>query len=302
MPDVTSNFKVSQEGFTAMVKRMIFDAENRVKGQVKQNILKHIRPLYIMKPSEVFSLLGTGILFRVGKNYFLCSAAHVFDDFDSAKELCDGKCKMATFGQGATVILRESTVRTPKAADDPKRKKDLIDLGLMKLEPSNVEQIGRDRFLTLDQLDFQDAGSYMSLYCALGYPETRNKLKWRRPGDEITPSPLVYSLQKSPPEQFQKYQLAKKQNLLVHFQKKHSKSNEGLRIQAPDPHGMSGGGLWRYRRYNVLGTADDPAPDFKLVGVLIEWRKNPEGLLVTRTSQLRQFLVTNFLEVAGEFE
>jgi hypothetical protein len=134
----------------------------------------------------------------------------------------------------------------------------------------------------------------------LGYPETRNKLKWRRPEDKITPSPIVYSLQKSPPEHFQKYQLDKEQNLLVHFQKKRSKSDKGLRIQAPDPHGMSGGGLWRYRRYDVSGTADGPAPDFKLVGVLIEWRKNPEGLLVTRASQLRQFLVSNFPEVAGK--
>lgn len=283
-----------------MVARMIFDAEKCVESQTRQQILKYVRPLYIMRPGEVYSPLGTGVLFHVGENYFLCSAAHVFDDFDLVQEDCGEGCELVTFGQGQTVILDDLGFRTPKGANDPKREKDLIDLAVMKLGSTNVQQIGPDRFLSLSQLDFEDAGSYSSLYCALAYPASKNKLEWRKSSDVITPSPLVYSLQKSSPEHFKKHELNSEQNLLFKFQRKRSKSTKGLRVFAPDPHGMSGGGLWRYRKYDILNAVDSQPPDFKLVGILIEWRIAPEGFLVTRVSKLRSFLLDNFPEIAGE--
>jgi hypothetical protein len=283
--------QIGVEAFKAMIKRMISDAETRVERHARERILKNIRPLYLMNSIENYSPLGTGVLVRVDERFYLCSAAHVFDDFDSAAS--NSPCELVTFGQTKTVILSEKVIRTAKAPDDPEREKDLVDIGFMELRVANIKQIGRDRFLSLEDMDFEDGGSYTSLYSALGYPATRNKVEWKavHSGQTITPSPIVYSCQNSPPEHFAKYRLSKDQNLMVRFQKKKSTTSEGRRIHAPDAHAMSGGGLWRYRKYSLLHPLNDGPVDLKLVGIIIEWRKNPEGFIVTCASYLRDLLM-----------
>lgn len=291
----TERIVAIQKGSKAMFNRMIDDAQNRMASFVRGRILKHVRPLFIKKGEDNFTALGTGVLIREGNNYFLASAAHVFDDFAVEKQKCE-PYELATFGQGQTVILNEKPICTPRAPDDPGRKRDHIDLGVLKLSAENVAQIGKDRFIGPDHLDSSDRGSYRSLYCALAYPAKWNNASVPAgPNSEpIKPSPLVYGLNKSDPKDYVAHTLSDEENIFVRFQKKRSTDSSGNRIIAPDPYGMSGGGLWHFRCYDPIGAVDGPIPDFRLVGILIEWKKSPEGLLVTRIGKLLALIASEF--------
>jgi hypothetical protein len=240
---------------------------------------------------EDYSLLGSGVLLWTGKRHLLCTAAHVLDDYDSEKS--SKPVELTTFGQGSTVVLASKDFRSPALPNDPTRRKDRVDVAWMELTKAQVSQIGEDRFLSIADVDFTEIGSERTLYSALGYPGTRNKILGRtaRSGEMIVPSPIAYSALLSPTDHYKKYRLNPTKNFLVGFSKKKTTNSKGVRIHAPNAHGLSGGGLWRYRRYSTSGASFDEPVDLKLVGIIIEWKRDPEGLIVTHASCLRDLLI-----------
>lgn len=214
-------------------------------------------------------LIGTGVFFSIGHRRFVLTAAHVFGPTGKGHQ----ELLIPSYSTGTLTELVGTYVRSKPnggaGADDSN------DVGIVLLDDGFAEQIDTDSFVKLDLVDVDDIGDFQRPYMAMGYP-WRVSPKVCRRSKMAKATPFSYAAELLKDEHLLKQGLSPHSHFLLRYAKRHSRNESGRDITAPDPHGMSGGPLWRIEPSNDQGATS------RLVGIIIEWHRREGGLLAVR--------------------
>jgi hypothetical protein len=231
--------------------------------QAEYRVQHAVCPIYGVDGRDRPQLIGSSILLKLRSSSFLVTAAHVLDKNKETTLYVGGATRL--------VPLQGSSLRTRPPTSG--RGYDTFDIGFIDISETTPNQWSRYRFLTPGDFDVDDVPAAHTLYGFVGFPETRNR---PLPDHKLKLSTTVFVVVASALERYDPSGL----NPLAHFlgefdRKKQVDAEKGL-VTAPDPHGISGGSVWRLGRPDELATG---APAERLIGIGIEYRR-PEKVLV----------------------
>jgi hypothetical protein len=210
---------------------------------------------------------GSGVLVQIGGRHFVLSAAHVLDLHTQHKLpfflMPDEIGKKLVSLHGATLYSSE----LPASGD---RKDDPMDAGFLELTPQIVSELESSKaFLTLQGIEPNDPFHRRSWYMTAGYPYEVNMSDHElrlHTSTLFAYASWPYYGERGVPQNFNP-----EFDLCVHFVRDDStEGDEEVLADVPDPHGVSGCGMWR------LASADKPIEawkpdDVRLVGIQHSW-------------------------------
>lgn len=165
---------------------------------------------------------------------------------------------------------------------------DRYDLLIDRFEADRAKWFSDHRYITVDQIDQNEIPDYRTLlYTFAGYPASANR---RRSGPKLatyTDGPLDF-------ERYESYGFVPNMHLITGFNKKRMIDEEGNVVTPTDPHGISGGPVWRLSYPSAAArTVFRP----KLVGIGLEYR--PDALIALRLSFILETIRSLHPDVSG---
>lgn len=245
------------------------------KGLINRHIFDRTVVLAVHNETA-FTKHGTGMLLRVDGHPIVVTAAHVIKDVDP---------------RTIQIISTEAPSNVRFAPDSG----DLfggsldeeLDVGFLRVGDSAAPLLAGKKFLTLDDFDFFPTGLTEDLAILFGMPGTERKepapnvhsfasftyltefpvdVDWSAPGHRPAVIPTGYEA-----------------TVEDAFSRKD--------VELPDPHGMSGGGLWRAR---FAGAPIWTADRLRLVGILTEFHEDVREVRANRVENLYHLLALHF--------
>jgi hypothetical protein len=246
-----------------------FVISNLAQGaaEVSKKLTEHLRPIYIANSANEPELIGTGVLIAVGSHRFLVTAAHVFAQAGGVTFYIPNDAS------GDLQVLKGQ--RASSVSNQLRHKDDVIDIAVVWLDTSLASQFKPSAFVSTANINLDDTGDPTRVYIAMGYPWRKNQ-KINRVTRRLRASIHAYAANILPFNDLAAAGLQPGSHMMLRYQKRHSRTQDGRDVTAPHPHGMSGGPLWRFDPY---GAASDIT---HLVGILIEWKHSEGGLLAVR--------------------
>lgn len=229
----------------------------------------HVTPIYRAKSATEPELIGTGVFFAIGDRRFVLTASHVFGPPGEGHQCL----YIPSHRTGNLTELVGTYVRSNP--DKSSGGNDTNDVGIVLLDEGLAEQIEIGAFVTPDLVDVNDIGDFAMPYMAMGFP-WRVSPKVCRRSRTAKASIFSYTSELLKHERLQERGLNPQTHFLLRYAKRHSRDRTGRDITAPDPHGLSGGPLWRLEPLNRHGESS------RLVGIVIEWDRKEAGLLAFR--------------------
>ena len=206
---------------------------------------------------------GSGVLTRLGDRHFIITASHVVEDHDKTA-ICVYTRKNYFFQLGLFV-------NTPTAQSESNNN---TDIAVWPIESEIVEDIAPlDWWYDLSDACFKHEESPEQRYMVYGFPATKVDIKLKE--KKLRQNPFKFRTRGySHTPEGKMVQKNEAINLLVEFhRKKVADVATSHREWAPDPHGMSGCGLWylhpETRKYH-------------LAGIMIEWMQPKPILMATK--------------------
>jgi hypothetical protein len=227
-------------------------------------------PLYRVRRNEHPESFATGVLFAVAGVKFLLTAGHIFDGL--AGEI------IATGLRGSILIL-SGTPRRFRTPGSRESGNDRFDLGLFELSGKEWDAIPSTDFLSIDELASGVAPVPTGSFAVIGYPVTKQPPVL---DTQVVARAFRLAAKASPVEAYEALGYDARVNLLLGFDKRKVWGESRLET-APDPTGMSGGGVWSFGgKLSVATTAP------LLAGIATEWRKRTQHkvLVSTRIDQI----------------
>ncbi len=228
-----------------------------------------LRPLFARVRGK-FRLVGSSVMVQVDQDTFLFTAAHVLDEgAHTPLFIGDTSGLVGLDGEQTTTILPSSG----------KREEDKIDVGLVKLSASAREQLTDIAALAVSELDANETTVHTTPlrthYLVMGFPAS--KANPFHSGHSVAAGTFIYTATPAAREIYKKLSFAEETHVIVDFDKNRTMNMRG-QLVAPDPKGVSGGGIW------TLGESFDiTAQHLKLIAIGIEWpRKQAKVLVGTR--------------------
>jgi hypothetical protein len=179
--------------------------------------------------------------------------------------------------------------------DGQPRKADKIDLAFIEPSAGIIRHLADCRFLTASEIDVDETSvpvpGFGSNYFVIGYPETR--VDARPPWTKVTPNPFFYGTFPVSSSEYPLFGIQEYSHILLEYDRDTNQTVEGTRT-GPDPHGVSGGGLWKFS--SLLN--DDPDSD-RLVGVMIEYHEDANRMIATRIGLVVQAMRQLYPELEG---
>lgn len=244
-----------------------------------------VSPIFIPAKGGDAELVGSGVLLRVGESEFVATAAHVMDI--ARHQLHIGS---------ETRIVHVKSEFSNTTSQDGNRDSDRFDLALIPLQKDEVAQMEGARFLSLDELEPSEAPDHRpilgSKYFLLGFPATRQR---RTVHDTVHVDPLLFSARAMESAQYVERGWSEQQHLMIEYDKKQCWTVDG-QITAPDPYGVSGGGLFRVRGW----FGEEPETE-TLVALPIRYTgKTGKSIVATRVNVLLDGLAQRYPHVRDE--
>jgi hypothetical protein len=263
------------------------EAEERLRGALRQaerRVQHAVCPIYGINDRGEPELLGSSILLKLPTRALLVTAAHVLDKNEHTTLYFGGTERL--------VELAGPSFRVPRPASG--RLKDTLDFGFIDISDVAPDQWSRYRFVTPGDIDVDDLPVAHTLYAFVGYPETRNRPKL---GRKFQLSTTAYVLVSSASTRYAALGL----NQLTHFvgdfdRRKQFDSGKAV-VAGPDPHGISGGGVWRMGGPSEFANGTNAE---KLIGIGIEYRKSDRVLIGVRVGLVVSAILAAAPELARE--
>lgn len=241
----------------------------RAAGDAALKRRKHICPIFRPKNAMEPELIGTGVFLAVGNRRFVLTASHVFGPHGAGhQELHIPNDQTGKLTELVGVYVRSK----PEGGRDVD---DLNDVGVVLLADTLAAQIEDDNFVRISSVDVDDIGNFHRPYLAMGYP-WRVSPKANHRTKMVTASDRSYAADLLSHAELVKFGVRPDTHFLLRYAKRHSRTEFGRDITAPDPDGMSGGPLWRVEPLNSDGE------QAFLVGIVIKWYRLQGGLLAIR--------------------
>jgi len=211
--------------------------------------------------------VGSGILFGVGNERFLITAAHVLDENKLTTLYLPGESELVELaGPG-----RQST--PPKN----NRLLDHLDAAYLHLSSDIVCRINKIYWFLPPQLvDMDDASVAGDHYMFTGYPHKAIvPLYGTR---KISAQLHSYTDRACGAETYAQVNADPVSNIVINFDAKQAKDGNGRIVTPKERRGMSGGGVWSASKVSqVVGL-----PNARLCGVAIEHKKKQKCLVATK--------------------
>ncbi|MCA1807211.1 MAG: trypsin-like peptidase domain-containing protein [Actinobacteria bacterium] len=221
--------------------------------------------------------VGSGVLIEVEQHRFLLTAAHVLDNASK-----DSPVYAIVLTEFVTLGFRWRTRATERTQG-----KDRGDLAIIPLGKKAADAWSECRALKLE--DFDPSLNPMDIvpttgFLAIGFPNTKQPKILKKGGYAPAVHHFLSNAELS--EDHRNLGLISDLHIAIGYDPRGFTSSRG-RNELPKPVGMSGGGLWRIPF--ALGVGQ---PEPKLVGILNEYHKSPNHVIVaTRLSPVLRALV-----------
>jgi hypothetical protein len=229
---------------------------------------KYVCPIVGVDKCGRPSLVGSGVLLKLGNRHFLFTAAHVLDESKSSTLYFAGNDDLIE-------LIAAKSFRT--SAPSGNRKDDKYDIAYLELDEQYVAQSSRYGFLSGASVDPNDLPNSRKFYSYIGFPHSKASVI----PDVRKFKPKMYSYSSNSPSEalYALLGFSTLTHVLVNFDKERVKAYDGQILTFPDPWGMSGGGVWRLADLSKLSSRSfEPA----LVGIAIEYHKDQKILAATK--------------------
>mgnify|MGYP001115639556 CR=1 FL=1 len=232
-----------------------------------------------------YKVYGTGIFIQIQDNYFLISAAHVFDNYEKL---------FIPLGKDKEIIKPGGITYNNSSIN---RAKDSVDIGFMKLDKDCVSHLlGTYNFLQADDLAINHTFENQEYYTFVGYPSTRSKISWNSDVFEVGTFFHFSTPEKN--EYYSKFDRNPIVNVVTSYNRKRSyNTKQNVFANGPDLHGISGCGLWFTDPLDLFTGRIKP----KLTAIMTDWPiGNRTRIIGTRidviTESIRKYLNVDFPE------
>jgi hypothetical protein len=252
-------------------------------GTAHPHLQRFVCPIFGANERGIPELIGSGVLIQVSSKFFLLTAAHVLDRGAHTTLYVAGRNGLVTLhGQGFRAM-------PPSKGRDY----DKLDVGFVLLFDATVAELQHGHsFLCAQDLDVSGLPQDVYTYAFVGYPETRNR---PRPNHKIRLGGMMVSVSPCPMETHRREELSPSIHLIGNFDQSRMANNQNKIVVAPQPYGMSGGGIWCWRSRNDLLL---PVHHGRFVGIAIAWRKIPKLLIGVRVSLFLAAMVKYFPDLS----
>jgi hypothetical protein len=217
-------------------------------------------------------IVGSCVLGRLNGNYFLITAAHVIED-----PTYEHPCILAPDSGG---FLPISELKKPKIISKER------DLFIAELDGRHLEETRNWRkFIDLGTHNRDPLSSEIAVGASVGFvgfPSTKNPaIRISRHTTPVIPEPKGYLIvcEHAEPNKPSYHGYDPSVHIVAHFCPRDYQKADGMRVTAPNPTGMSGGGVW-------LLCDDDrengTISHYHLIGVGIRSENNLQSLVAVR--------------------
>lgn len=249
--------------------------------------LSAVRPVYgATENGEPFHIASC-VLIEIGSLHFFMSAAHVIDWNENTTLYIGGKDDL--------VQIEGECYRT--TIESGQRNSDKYDIAFMVLNIEIIEKLGDVRFILPHEVDPNDAARKGKAYFALGYPNSKNKNRSRFQ-KKIKLDPLIFTGTSAESYSYNKLKITDHTHLLIKYNKRKVKDEFGKKMFAPDPWGISGGGVWRLHDFRQIESIGSKLREEKLVGMLLEWHRSEAVIMAVRISILIEAIKNKFPDLS----
>jgi hypothetical protein len=243
------------------------------------NTEQSVCPIFVERSQPgVVEQIGSGVLVEIHGELFLLTAAHVTDYEDLGRMLVPGtQGLIAPHGYFAHLAV----------AAGGKRLNDKIDIAYYRLD----QEILNDLYPKFKPLEREDVALFDSLtegdiYTFSGYPHRKARLR----GDRIETEIFSYTGCAVDDETYQKLGYDPRIHIVIRFERKRACSRDGFRITPPLPHGVSGGGVFAWRKDALVG---GDAEERRLVGIAHTHHSAQNCLIGTRLNAFLSCIFRN---------
>jgi len=221
--------------------------------------------------------LAISVLFAFDDRHFLVTCAHVFKGT---------KPEDVGVVIGNTFCTIGGQLHHGPGEDD-----DAIDVAILEIAQDMSDTISKEyRFVDLKKINCDHAVSEKARYLIAGYPGSWNKPTRRTRRQDL----FVFLSKATPVTLYAKLNLSEHTNLLIQYQRRKIKDFDSLRIvKGPDPHGLSGCGLWHLPRIpslSEIGKGIFSDVEAELAGIMTEYRPNSAVFVSTRIHIVTELL------------
>ncbi|EJG02534.1 hypothetical protein [Flavobacterium sp. F52] len=227
----------------------------------------------LLKNLNSYKQHGTGVFVKIGDNFFLFSAAHVFDDFEEL---------FIPIEEGKTLIKPGGNII--KNHPKKERKCDELDVAILILDNQSVKDLSKDySFLESSNLEINHSSIDFMSYIVFGYPSTWSKKLYLQ--DCFHSIPFIGFTKSVNSNEFKKLNRNDFLNIIVEYDRQNTPNLKSKSIcYGPDLFGISGCGLWYIDNFDLTS---EP----KLVGIMNEWSiSNRDRLIATRIDAYTEIL------------
>jgi hypothetical protein len=254
--------------------------------ETKKQILREAKDLmgrYLYKRTVVLAVhdekriikYGTGMLLKLAGEAVVITAAHVMRDTDPnmIQLITTDKPSNIRFSPG------EGDLFGGDVSDE-------LDVGFLRIDQASP-LLAKNEFLSLDDFDFFPTGLPDDLAILFGMPAVEHKIEG---GNVHSFSSFTYF--NSYPDDFDWSTPGNRPvTLAVNYDEVVPDVFSGKEVPLPDPHGMSGGGLWRAR---FAGAPIWTPERLRLVGILTEFHEDVREVRANRVENLYHLLSHHF--------
>jgi len=234
--------------------------------QFADDAQRGVCPIFGIRES-VGGPIGSGFLLRVGTETLLLTAAHVvYRRYEIPLYIPGADHPIVLEGDFYTTGPR-NRVTSPQFG---------VDIAFVVLNPRTASECSGCTILTPDDFDVADTSSLQTLYGFTGFPGDENQVI---EDHTLLRRAYYYGGQPAPDSEYRYLGIDRRSHFIMAFEREHAVDTDGQTVYAPDPHGMSGGPVWK------LGTFQEVDLGIcrpKVIGIAIEWWENRRTLVCVR--------------------
>ena len=227
---------------------------------------------------------ASAILLKINTTKFLLTAGHVLLENDNEINPEDiGVMIEKTF------FILNGDLKYLKPSDS--KINNNLDYAVWRLDNDVAEDLGEKyKFLELSDVEVDHIVTSEPKYLIVGFPVTQSKLNPIT--EKIKVDPFIFLTNEAKKNLYKRLDLEEDLNILLNYRKAKIKSfDTKLAGQGPDTYGVSGSGLWYLPSLVIKKGEYVP---FRLVGIMIEWRRNQSVLIATRIHRVIEIIKRKF--------
>jgi len=239
-------------------------------------------PLYRRVGRRGYEVVGTGVPVRGQKYAALLTASHVLDELEGGHALIAGSQKLLRF---PAIAARFSHSRPAPVVD--------VDVAAIALPAAAVDDLEQFyEFTTAGELGEFEEYNKLTFYGFVGCPHSKNRDKPGAAQGAVKPYFYITREYGALPADGQKRRPV---HVALQAPLRTVSGPEGRIVSAPDPHGISGCGVWKIKLDPVTAAASSPV----LAGIGIEYHAH-ERVFIATSSGTAAAIVTELWKQLDE--